>query len=204
MQPEAADSPMSALERSMGLTTVGQDTFDGQIESDSESTPNASRAPVQYGDDDSLFGDSPAAGGDLSAFDSPAAGSSLSALDAISGLTGDSGALIEQLEAMAKEFEQLTGEPELQIRSQIALLRSVIDGRTAAVEQSRTRMDAALQMMDAEGTQPADGAATAALHSVSAGSIESIEQSMASVGTTLRADPEAAALVANLLTAAQK
>ena len=175
----------------MGLATVGQETFDGEIESDAESTPNAGRTAVQYcGDDDSLFGDSPAAGG-------------FQALDALTGLDGDPTALITQLEAMAAEFEKLSGEPETQIRSQIALLRSVIDSRPAAVAQSRAHMDAALQIVGVEADGQADDRAAAALHSVSSGSITSIEHSMASVSASLREDPEAAAMVARVLSASK-
>ena len=64
------------------------------------------------------------------------------------GPGGDPSALIAQLEAMADEFERQSGQPEMEIRSQITMLRSVLAARPAAVARTRGQMDAALRVLE--------------------------------------------------------
>ena len=217
-------SPLSALERSMGLASVaaGSSTpiafSPGGIESDADATPPAGRAAVHYGGDDSLF-DSPSP--IVANATVPAEGAAAMEQDEEAGIDGgmaglfgaldetalgpggDATALLAQLEAMAAEFERQSGEPETHIRGQIAVLRSVLDARPAAVAQSRQRMNAALQTIEMQRhTQPAAAAealADRAAHSVCADSLASIEANMDAVGSALRDDPAAAAVVAQVL-----
>ena len=118
------------------------------------------------------------------------------------GPGGDATALIAHLEAMASEFESQSGEPETEIRTKIAMLRSIIDSRPMAVAQSRARMESALQMagsnslaVGSETAQPEEDALPACTSSC----LESIESNLEAVGSMLREDPAAAAMVANLV-----
>ena len=181
----------------------------GVPEEDPDATPPG-RAAVSYSTaGDSLFSPEPqqeAAGDDL------LAGGLMGLLSDPSGALG-SGGLIAQLEAMAEEFERQTGEPETEIRGKIAMLRSVLDARPAMVADSRARMDAAVASLDAEQQHQSPqaiaaaamgGAGDAALHSVCASTVDSIEGGLSGVERTLQADPEAAALVSSLLGAGAK
>lgn len=195
--PTAA-SPLTALERSMGITSIGS-PFDGQIDSEPDSTPPG-RTAVQYGDDDALFDDANDGEG------SSSSGLDMGSLDMTAlGPGGDPTALIAQLEAIAASIEEQSGEPETEIRSKIALLRSVLDSRPAAVAQSRARMDAALRSVESGGHATPDAAAAAALNeqaalqSVCAAQMRGIEANLDSVAQTLQDDPAAAAMVASVL-----
>ena len=224
--PAGPDSPLTSLERSMGLATVGgsaQSAFspgDG-IESDPEATPPAGRTLCHYGGDDPLFSspspvvanatapmgtaetitaddddndDDDDGDGDL--------GGILGGLDLTAlGPGGDPSALIAQLEAMADEFERQSGQPEMEIRSQITMLRSVLAARPAAVARTRGQMDAALHAIEAqEHPLPAANAlAERAVQSLCADNLASIEVTMDAVGSALRDDPATAAIVAQML-----
>ena len=100
-------------------------------------------------------------------------------------------------------MEAQSRTPESEIRSKIALLRSVLDARPGLVANSRARVDAAVAALDSE--QSADPEATAgaadmaALHSVCATTVDSIEGELGRVEATLESDPAAAALVSSLL-----
>ena len=223
--PAVPDSPLTSLERSMGLATVGgyaQSAFspgDG-IESDPEATPAAGRTLCHYGGDDPLFSSpSPVVanatapmgtaepitadddeeeeddgdgdlGGILGGFDITALGPG-----------GDPSALLAQLEAMADEFERQSGQPETEIRSQITMLRGVLAARPVAVARTRGQMDAALHAIEAqEHPLPAANAlAERAVQSLCADNLAAIEATMDAVGSALRDDPAAAAIVAQML-----
>ena len=224
--PAVPDSPLTSLERSMGLATVGghaQSAFspgDG-IESDPEATPPAGRTLCHYGGDDPLFSspspvvanatapmgtaetitaddddndDDDDGDGDL--------GGILGGLDLTAlGPGGDPSALIAQLEAMADEFERQSGQPETEIRSQITMLRGVLAARPVAVARTRGQMDAALHAIEAqEHPLPAANAlAERAVQSLCADNLAAIEATMDAVGSALRDDPAAAAIVAQML-----
>ena len=113
------------------------------------------------------------------------------------GAGGDPSALIAQLEAMAADFERQTGEPETEIRSKIALLKSVLAARPTVVAQSRSRMDAVLRAAEAGGSTASEAVA----FSEQVALLRGMEANMDSVAQTLQGDPEAAAIVANVLTA---
>jgi hypothetical protein len=198
----SSDSPLSALERSMGLASVGASPAvfsPGELESDPEATPPAGRRAVHYGSpgEDALFEDDAAA-----ADEDPEAASSVLDLMGALGPGGDAGALISQLESMADDFERQSGQPEIEIRSKIAMLRSVIDSRPAAVAQSRDRMHAALQAVDTDAGLPPAAilrSEETALQSLCTDSMRSIEADMNAVGSMLRDDTETAAVVASLV-----
>lgn len=207
-------SPLSALERMMLSPSDAMDMDGGRLpDEDPDATPPG-RAAVSYATaGDSLF--SPPA----PQADADAAGGGDLLADGLMGLLGDpsgalgSGGLVAQLEAMAEDFERQTGEPETEIRAKIAMLRGVLDARPGVVAQSRSRMDAAVAVLDAEqqhespqaaAAAAASGAGDAALHSVCSSTVDSIEGELGRVEATLNADPEAAALVSTLLGAGSK
>ena len=223
--PAVPDSPLTSLERSMGLATVGgyaQSAFspgDG-IESDPEATPPAGRTLCHYGGDDPLFSSpSPVVANatapmgtaePVTADDDDEEeddgdgdlGGILGGLDLTAlGPGGDPSALIAQLEAMADEFERQSGQPETEIRSQITMLRSVLAARPVAVARTRGQMDAALHAIEAqEHPLPAANAlAERAVQSLCADNLASIEVTMDAVGSALRDDPATAAIVAQML-----
>ena len=223
MPPSADDplSPLSALEKQMGLLapTTPEMDVEGIPDSDPDETPEGRRA-VQYGRGDELFASpsprpaptSASVGdGDIepadSSFDSGGMNDGLlGLLGGVLGGGGDGGpgpgAMIAQLEAMADDFERQSGEPEVEIRAKIAMLRSVLEARPGAVASQRSRMESAMAALDAD-----DGAEqlaitasgeTAALQS-SLGVAASIEADLGRVDTMLRADPETAAMVAGIV-----
>lgn len=219
-------TPLSALERQMGIASVSgcsgtpsSEVFDGAIDSDPDATPPPGRAaPVRYSDGDALFADTPpshpaaqsetAEAEEMDDDEESAASSSeglgldANAMLSVLGPGGDASALIAQLEAMAEAFERQSGEPETEIRGKIALLKSVIDARPAAVAQSRARMDAVLRAADSEESDPTPAAAyreEAAIQSICQSSLQNIESEMDAVSSMLQEDPAAAAVVANLV-----
>ena len=134
--------------------------------------------------------------------------------DPSGALGANSGALLVQLETMAAEFERQSGEPETEIRAKIALLKSVLDARPGVVAQSRARVDAAVAALESEATPAltataalggsgALGAAEAAVHSVCASTVDSIEGGLGKVEATLQADPATAALVSSMLSSSK-
>ena len=202
-------SPLSALEQQMGIARGGRDSMDvdgGAIPDTDDDTTPPGRAAVSYATaGDGLFSP-PApppplnAGCEGTPTGDPMADGLMSLLGDPSGALGaDSGALIAQLEAMAEEFERQSGEPETEIRGKIALLRSVLASRPGVVAQSRARMDAAVAALDAEPSNQGAAASDAALHSVCAATVDSIEGSLGRVEATLQTDPAAAALVSSML-----
>jgi len=206
-------SPLGALERSMGLTAISSPFSPGEI-SDMDETPPG-RSAVQYGSgQDALFDSPVVSNAILDAMDengpegdddpSSSVANLFGSIDAsMLGPGGDPSALLAQLEAVANEFERQSGEPETEIRGQIALLRSVLDARPAAIAQSRSRMGAALQAIDAQQHDPAAAEALAerAAQTLCADRLASIEANMDAVGSTLRDDPATASVVAQMLTA---
>lgn len=147
----------------MGLVGVGgpaDDDFDGEIEQEDEAN---GRTAVVYDDFDALL--SPGA--------APA---------------GGSGGLIAQLEAMADQLEQESGEPEDGIRAQIAQLRAVMQGQAAAVAAEAQRL-AAVPAAEAVSLAEKDAGAV----------LQSIEQHIAKVDETLTSDAAAAQMLASLL-----
>ena len=121
---------LAALEREVGLLSLGEEAFDGELEPDDDET-NAGRAVVRY-DDEGLF----AAEGSPSNVPTP---------DRVApppvalagGAGGDVDALIAYLEATASELEAAGGQEEVEIRQKIALLRSVLEQRPARQQQVR-------------------------------------------------------------------
>ena len=206
---DAMQSPLSALEQSMGIARDEMVVEGGALdEEDPDETPPG-RAAVSYSvAGDSLF--SPPApvnaavnDGEDGRIDDLNAGLMSILGDPTQALGAGGGALIAQLEQMAQSLEAQSGTPETEIRSKIALLRSVLDARPGLVANSRARVDAAVAALDSE--QSADPEATAgaadmaALHSVCATTVDSIEGELGRVEATLESDPAAAALVSSLL-----
>ena len=211
---DAMQSPLSALEQSMGIARDEMVVEGGALdEEDPDETPPG-RAAVSYSvAGDSLF--SPPApvnaavnaaavnDGEDGRIDDLNAGLMSILGDPTQALGAGGGALIAQLEQMAQSLEAQSGTPETEIRSKIALLRSVLDARPGLVANSRARVDAAVAALDSE--QSADPEATAgaadmaALHSVCATTVDSIEGELVRVEATLESDPAAAALVSSLL-----
>jgi hypothetical protein len=203
MSGDAPLTPVSALERSMGLAAVSRPPhFDGEIDSDPDATPPPGRTTVHYGND-ALFDDSPAAGSNS---DNDGGANIMDLMGAL-GPDGNTGALIAQLEAMADEFERQSGEPETEIRGKIAMLKGILDSHPTAVAQSRARMVSALDAVVTDETTPAAAAAyrnEAAVQSACTNScMQTIETEMETVGSMLRDDPAAAAVVANLVAKGQ-
>ena len=231
-------SPHAALERQMGLSSNGPAPmeFDGQIADDDDDSP-AGRQAVQYGGggDDGLFSPDAAmptaaaaappaqeeevdasadgADGGLDAMSAALLGVLGDPSGALGGDGGSANALLAQLEAMADEFEQQSGQPETEIRGKIAMLRSVLGARPAAVASQRARMESALSALggadDADDNhQPAGQAAAAAmrgegaLHSGAAAGADNLEAELGRVDTMLRADPDAAAMVGSIMSSA--
>jgi hypothetical protein len=203
----------------MGLVADGDEMEVDGIgipDEDPDATPPG-RAAVSYSTaGDSLFSppvppvalEAPGSSGDGEHDEDASAGSD-ALPDGLLGLLGDpmgalgagAPALIANLEAMAEEFERQSGEPEVEIRAKIAMLRGVLDSRPGAVAQSRARMDVATAALGAEAS---NGAGDAAMHSVCASTVNSIEGNLSRVEASLQADPAAAAMVSSMLGGAQK
>ena len=218
-------TPLSALEKSMGLAHVstGVDIGEGGIpDSDPDDTPPHGRAAVHYGNQgDALFSSpepSPAAppavplgapsgvgissnGGD--GLENALAGLLGGVLGDDSSGAGGPAALIAQLEAMADDFERQSGEPELEIRGKIAMLRSVLDARPQAVAAQRDRMEAAMATLDADDqAQVAASRGEAAALQASLDVTQNIEAGLGRVDSVLRSDPEAAAFLSGIVSGA--
>jgi len=157
------DGRMADLERLMGLTAVGggpaDDNFDGGIEPEDEAD---GRTAVVYDDCDALLSPGVAPGG--------------------------SHGLIAQLEAMADQLEGESGEPERGIRAQIAQLRAVLQGQSAAVAAEAERL-AAVPAEEAISLAKKDAGAV----------LQSIEQDLAKFDETLASDAGVAQMLGNLL-----
>ena len=125
-------SPLGALERSiLGTPNAMANLGLGEGEIEPDDSPDG-RTAVQYGGGDGLFSpDAPSAGG-LDAIGAGLMGV-LGDPSALDGGAAGASALIANLEAMAADFERQSGEPETEIRAQIAQLRTVLAARPAAV-----------------------------------------------------------------------
>lgn len=110
-----------------------------------------------------------------------------------------------RVQAMAAQMEEASGEDESDIRSRIAMLRSVLEARPAQIAQGRERLGAAMRALDADEQRHASNPAAlaageaAAASSVCAGSLQSIESDLGSVDSMLRESPEAAVMLGSLL-----
>ena len=182
------------------------------IESDPEATPPLGRGLVNYdAQGDALF-DSPVAKGgtypaDVDLSDAANDEGLPDALDlSMLSMGGDAGTLLAQLERMADDFEKQSGEPETEIRSKIAMLRSVLDARPAEVDRSRLKMDAAVRSIEAQEHAPAaaDALVERAAESLCAGNLASMEANMEAMSSMLREDPDTAAMVAAMLSTTSK
>ena len=105
---------------------------------------------------------------------------------------------------MAAQMEAASGEEETEIRAKIAMLRSVLEARPEQIAQGRARLGAAMSALDNEERLAANPAALAAseasaVHSVCAGSMQSIEADLGRVDSILRDDPDTARMVGSLL-----
>lgn len=127
------DAELRALERAMGAVAVdsAQD-WDGEIADDDDD--DTDRAAVVYSDDALFDGDDP-----------PPPQGEAAEPDGLTGLLGDGGAesssaLIAYLEQMASGLEAQSGEEEREIRGKIAMLRSVLEARSGAVDQGLARL----------------------------------------------------------------
>jgi len=206
-------TPHAALEREMGLRGAPPTpmSVEGLPSDDPDDTPPGRQGLVSYSHDgDSLFSPAEPSG--------PAGGAhEMSESDGMLNLLGDllggggggggndgTGALIAQLEAMADEFEQQSGEPEVEIRAKIATLRSVLDARDAAVSTGRSRMEAAFAALDADDGASAAAAGEAAALRTSLGVAANIEASLGQVDASLAADPDTAAFVGGIMSRAQQ
>ena len=137
------DAALAALESAMGAVAVKDEQFDGEIAEDDE---ESGRQAVVY-DADALFDDEDASASAVSAAeppagapaDGPAATTDLAGL--LDGGSAESaGALIAYLEQMAAGLEAQSGEEEKEIRGKIEVLRSVLEMRSSAVDQSLARV----------------------------------------------------------------
>ena len=207
-------TPLSALEQSMGLRNAAATPMEveGLPDSDPDETPPG-RVAVSYSrQGDPLFAtpeEGEGSGGRAAARDDgdPLGEGILSLL----GGGAEQAALIQQLEAMADEFEQQSGEPEVEIRAKIAMLRGVFEARDAAVSAQRTRMESALAALDAsdslQSTEQQQAAAAASGEAAAMrASLEvtsSLEASLGRVDQTLAADPEALSMIGGIMHGAQ-
>ena len=129
---DTRDAELRALERAMGAVAVdsAQD-WGGEIADDDDDDDD--RAAVVYGDDALFDSDDPPPQGEAAE------------LGDLTGLLGDGGAesssaLIAYLEQMASGLEAQSGEEEREIRGKIAMLRSVLEARSGAVDQGLARL----------------------------------------------------------------
>ena len=213
---KADESPLSALERQMGVAKDAMDIDIGtptSLPDDDEDATPPGRSAVSYArTGDGLFspatpvaasdaGDGEKNAADAGGLDNLTGGLMDLLGDPASALDGGGMAVIAQLEAMADEFERQSGEPEVEIRAKIAMLRSVLDARPGAVAQSRVHMDTAVAALDDGAAEQAAGGAGCehALNAVCATTVERIEHDLSRVEATLQADPAAAAMVSTLL-----
>ena len=107
-------------------------------------------------------------------------------------------------QAMAAEMEAASGVEETEIRSKIAMLRSVLDARPTEIAQGRARIGAALQALDNDESCATNAASIAASEAAAAqaacsANLQSIEEDLGRVDSMLRDDPEATAMVGSLL-----
>ena len=128
---DTRDAELRALERAMGAVAVdsAQD-WGGEIADDDDD--DTERAAVVYGDDALFDSDDP-----------PPPQGEAAELDDLTGLLGGGGAesssaLIAYLEQMASGLEAQSGEEEREIRGKIAMLRSVLEARSGAVDSFAT------------------------------------------------------------------
>ena len=122
--------------------------------------------------------------------------------------------IVRLLEAMAQEFEQQSGEPEVEIRAKIATLRGVFEARDAAVAAQRTRMESALAALDASdrgSAQATEQQQIAAAASGEAAAMRasldvatSLEASLGRVDDTLSTDPDTLSMVGGIMRGAQR
>jgi hypothetical protein len=210
-------TPLSALEQSMGLlgaSTPADMEVVGLPESDPDETPPG-RAAVSYSlQGDALFAATPEeasaseAGNGSSPIDDELLGGGL--LNLLGGGGAEQGALIRQLEAMAEEFEEQSGVPEVEIRAKIAMLRNVFEARDTAVAAQRSRMESALAVLDtsdhASPTQANEQQLVAAAASGEAAAFRasldvatSLEASLGRVDQALATDPDTLSMVGGIM-----
>ena len=135
-EDDTRDAELRALERAMGAVVVdSSQDWGGEIADDDDD--DSDREAVVY-EDDALFEDDDPLPpqGEAAALAEPAD---------LTGLLGGGGAesssaLIAYLEQMAAGLEAQSGEEEREIRGKIAMLRSVLEARSGAVDQGLARL----------------------------------------------------------------
>ena len=180
------DAALAALESAMGAVAVKDEQFDGEIAEDDE---ESGRQAVVY-DADALFDDEDASASAVSAAEPPAgapADGPAETTDLAGLLDGGSaesaGALIAYLEQMAAGLEAQSGEEEKEIRGKIEVLRSVLEMRSSAVDQSLARLSRQ-DGPEGEGALEALGG----LQALATDSLERIEHGMGAVDSMLQDD----------------